>query len=272
MRESTKQNIMRILLSIIFVLITHGAMEAQNLIVHSQSSDDKENFTLQVNNRFPCSISLIVESAKLDTTFQTYIPKGNERTLLNWQNPPEELMEDPTEMFEFSFILGNPDAVHDDRYRYNLPFPAGEAYLLAQGNKTEHTHNEIISEYAFDFAMPVGSLIAAARGGVVGHVVEKYSAGGDNIHLKDRSNRVMICHDDGTVATYAHLKKDGALVEIGDRVYAGQVIGFSGSTGYSTFPHLHFVVLKGRQSIPIHFRNQYTILYEGQIYKHEDKP
>lgn len=74
----------------------------------------------------------------------------------------------------------------------------------------------------------------------------------------------------GTVATYAHLKKDGALVEIGDQVYAGQVIGFSGNTGYSTFPHLHFVVLKGKQSIPIRFRNQYTILYEGQVYEHEE--
>lgn len=261
---------MRLFLSIVLIVSTCGAVGAQNLIVHSQSSDNNDNFSLQVNNRFPCSISLILESPKLDTTFQSYIPKGKKRTLFNWQDPPKELMKDPAEAFEFSFILGNPDAVHDDKYQYNLPFPPGEAHLLTQGNKTEYTHNENISEYAFDFAMPVGSLVAAARSGVVGHVVEKYSAGGNNVNLKDKTNRIMICHDDGTVATYAHLKEDGALVEIGDRVYTGQVIGFSGNTGYSTFPHLHFVVVKGQQSIPIRFRNQYTIMYEGEIYKHEE--
>lgn len=261
---------MRLFFSVILIISTCGAINAQNLIVYSQNNDNKNSLTLQVSNKFPCHISVTVESAKLDTNFQTYIPKGDEQTLFTWKNPPKKMVSDPAEFFDFSFILGNPNAVHDDRYRYNLPFPPGEAYLLAQGNKSEYTHNEAFSEYAFDFAMPVGSLIAAARGGVVGHVVEKYSTGGDNENLKDKTNRIMICHDDGTVGNYAHLKKDGALVEVGDMVYAGQVIGFSGNTGYTTFPHLHFVVSKGRHSVPIHFRNQYTVLYEGEVYKHEE--
>lgn len=261
---------MRLFLTVVFIISIFGVVEAQSLIVHSQNNDDQNSFSLHISNRFPCHISVIVESPKLDTTFQTYIPKGNDQNLFTWENPPENMASDPAEFFEFSFILGNPEAVHDDRYRYNLPYPPGDAYMLVQGNKAKYTHNEIISEYAFDFAMPEGSLIAAARSGIVGHVVEKYSTGGDNKDLIDKTNRIMICHDDGTVATYAHLKKDGALVDTGDGVYAGQVIGFSGNTGYTTFPHLHFVVSKGRQSIPIHFRNQYTILYEGEVYEHEE--
>lgn len=259
---------MRLLVAILLVISSCRVSNAQNLVVHSQT-DNKQNFTMQINNKFPCSISLMVESPQLDTTFQTFIPKGNEQTLIDSQDPPQEVIENPSNVFEFSFILGNPDAVHDDRYQYELPFPKGEAYMLAQGNKTKYTHDEMSSEYAFDFAMPVGSLISAARGGVVGHVVDKYDTGGNDKTLMDKTNRIMICHDDGTVAAYAHLKNDGAFVEIGDRVYAGQVIGFSGNTGYSTFPHLHFVVLKGKRSIPIRFRNQYTILYEGEVYEHK---
>jgi murein DD-endopeptidase MepM/ murein hydrolase activator NlpD len=260
---------MRLLVSILLIVSTCGVVGAQNLMVYPQKDDNKNSLSLQVYNKFPCPITLRVQSAELDTTFQTFMPKESDQTLFIWQDPPKEMVEN-IEKFEYNFILGDPDAIHNDRYQYNLPYPRGEAYILAQGNKTEHTHNEIISEYAFDFAMPVGSLVSAARGGVVGYVVDKYSVGGNDISLKEKTNRIIICHEDGTVAAYGHLKKDGAFVEVGDIVYAEQVIGRSGNTGYSTFPHLHFVVLKGRRSIPIRFRNQYTILYEGQLYKHEE--
>lgn len=261
---------MRVLISILLIVFTCGTAGAQNLIVHPQNDEEQNIFSMQVINRFPCPITLTMKSTKLDTTFETFIPKNERQTLFKWQDPPQMLVENPGEMFLYNYFLGDPNAVHDDRYQYNLPYPPGEAYMLAQGNKTEHTHNEDISKYAFDFAMPVGSLISAARGGRVGYVVEKYSEGGDDIRLKAKTNRILICHDDGTVAAYAHLKKDGAFVEVGDMVYAGQVIGLSGNTGYSTFPHLHFVVLKGRESIPIRFRNQYTILYEGEVYEHKE--
>lgn len=261
---------MRLLISILLIVSTYGIAGAQNLIVHPQKDDEKNNFSLQIYNKFPCPITLTVNSSELDTTFQTFIPEEEDQTLFKWQNPPKKLVENNEKLFDYNFILGNPDAVHDDRYQYELPFPKGEAYMLAQGNKTEHTHNKPISKYAFDFAMPVGSLVSAARGGVVGYVVNKYNKGGNDAKLMEKSNRIMICHDDGTVAAYAHLKKDGAFVEVGDIVYAGQVIGLSGNTGYTTFPHLHFVVLIGERSIPIRFRNQYTILYEGEIYEHEE--
>lgn len=240
------------------------------MIIHPQKDEKKHTFSLQVVNKFPCAVTLIIKSSKLDTTFEKFIPRNKQRRILKWQDPPKLLVENPAEALEYTYYLGDPNAVHDDRYQYNLPYPQGEAYMLVQGNKSQHTHDEDISRYAFDFAMPVGSLISAARGGRVGNVVDKYSEGGNDASLKSKTNRILICHDDGTVAAYAHLKKDGAFVEIGDRVYAGQVIGFSGNTGYSTFPHLHFVVLRGRQSIPIRFRNQYTILYEGEVYEHKE--
>jgi hypothetical protein len=55
---------------------------------------------------------------------------------------------------------------------------------------------------------------------------------------------VLIRHDDGTIAEYAHLRKDGVNLLIGDWIRAGSVIGYSGNTGYTSGPHLHFEVYK----------------------------
>jgi murein DD-endopeptidase MepM/ murein hydrolase activator NlpD len=68
------------------------------------------------------------------------------------------------------------------------------------------------------------------------------------------SNRVNVTHDDGTVATYWHL--DVATVHVGDRVKIGDQLGFSGTSGCSTGPHLHFEVMEHCptgfcQSVPI---------------------
>ena len=62
------------------------------------------------------------------------------------------------------------------------------------------------------------------------------------VFFYDKANHVVILHDDGSYATYAHLLIGKIEVEVGDRVETGDVIGYSGNTGFSTGPHLHFVV------------------------------
>lgn len=52
-------------------------------------------------------------------------------------------------------------------------------------------------------------------------------------------NHLLIRHDDGTVAAYAHLRHDSAAVRAGDSVAAGQPIGQVGNTGNTSEPHLH---------------------------------
>jgi murein DD-endopeptidase MepM/ murein hydrolase activator NlpD len=54
----------------------------------------------------------------------------------------------------------------------------------------------------------------------------------------------VIYHEDGTFAEYVHLKKDGAQVSVGDMVSAGDFIAYSGNTGWSSGPHLHFMVFQ----------------------------
>ena len=58
------------------------------------------------------------------------------------------------------------------------------------------------------------------------------------------NNKIVIKHDDGTFAQYMHLTQNGALVEIGEEISQGDLIGSSGNTGLAGFPHLHFVLTK----------------------------
>jgi murein DD-endopeptidase MepM/ murein hydrolase activator NlpD len=81
-----------------------------------------------------------------------------------------------------------------------------------------------------DFGAPSGSPIYAAEAGVV---VSAGVRGG-------YGNATVIDHGGGVATLYAHQSRLG--VRAGERVARGQVIGYVGSTGYSTGPHLHFEV------------------------------
>ncbi len=138
-----------------------------------------------------------------------------------------------------------------------LPYGVGERHLVTQDNCTPFTHSGRM-RYAYDFDMPVGTEITAARAGVVVYLEEHWPDGDGQWY---HSNLVRIDHGDGTYALYAHLTTDGVLVEVGDRVAVGEVIALSGNSGYTLDqPHLHFHVapcsfyeLCG--TVPVTFRN-----------------
>jgi len=70
---------------------------------------------------------------------------------------------------------------------------------------------------------------------------------------------VRVLHDDGTFAVYAHLAWDSIRVRPGQQVARGERIAASGNTGFTTGPHLHFVVLRNEGlksvSVPVRFSN-----------------
>jgi murein DD-endopeptidase MepM/ murein hydrolase activator NlpD len=146
-------------------------------------------------------------------------------------------------LFRYSHHFGRMDAVHDESAVYRLPFEEGHAFTVSQahgGKLTSHNNRENL--YAVDFAMPVGSAVTAARGGTVIDVTLRHREGGFSTSYIDKANTVAIVHDDGTVAEYAHLSPGAEVVKLGQRVHAGELIGYSGNTGYSSGPHLHFIV------------------------------
>ena len=95
-------------------------------------------------------------------------------------------------------------------------------------------------EYALDFKVKKKTRICAARDGIVTGARSHSDEGGLKPENMSDGNYVSIQHDDGSFAHYWHLNKDGVLVHVGDTITKGQVIGLSGNTGYSAFPHLHF--------------------------------
>jgi murein DD-endopeptidase MepM/ murein hydrolase activator NlpD len=127
----------------------------------------------------------------------------------------------------------------DNSFIYHLPFAKGSKFLLIQGYNSTMSHKD---ELSLDFKMRKGSKICAARAGVVTEIKKDSDVGGLKDEYLSQGNHIIITHDDGSTAMYWHLKKDGVLVNVGDSVIQGQHIGYSGNTGYTAFPHLHFQV------------------------------
>lgn len=138
---------------------------------------------------------------------------------------------------------------------YVLPFQVGLAFSVGQGNCTSGSHRAGgATPHAYDFLMPIGTPVVAAREGTVLLVEERFV---DGDHTPGHENFINVTQPDGTIAGYVHLTRDGALVTVGDLVRQGDVIGISGDTGNSTAPHLHFHVqlCAGCTTAAVVFRN-----------------
>jgi murein DD-endopeptidase MepM/ murein hydrolase activator NlpD len=92
---------------------------------------------------------------------------------------------------------------------------------------------------AVDYAAPTGTPVRAVADGTVSH------AGRDGGY----GLAVQIRHRSGYRTLYAHLSRLGRDVRAGARVDQRQVIGYVGSTGLSTGPHLHYEVIKGGRRV-----------------------
>jgi len=160
----------------------------------------------------------------------------------------------------------------DTSYVYSLPYEEGKSYLLVQGYFSRLSHKE---RAALDFKMKRGTKICAAREGVVVRVKKDGDRGGWNKKYRSYGNNIVIQHPDSSRAGYWHLQKESALVNAGDTVKKGQVIGLSGKTGYAFFPHLHFLVWRfdnmGKwQQVPGRFQTGKGIKYLKPLHKYRN--
>ena len=138
-----------------------------------------------------------------------------------------------------------------------LPYPAGSSYYVSQANCSSGGHQGPY-KYSYDFVMPIGTKVTAARAGVVAETRTRFRDGQSG---EGQSNWVKIRHEDGTIAAYSHLTEQGVLVKVGDQIVPGQLIGLSGNTGNTGgLPHLHFHVCPCSEpvdcgTLPVTFRN-----------------
>ncbi len=171
--------------------------------------------------------------------------------------PVARITPGPSNPGDFRLLLdavpGQPGAIAED-HPYHLPF-LHDRIRVDQGPGGEFSHRDPENLHAVDFALPAGTPVLAAREGVVMQAEDGFdTAGTERADLAERTNFVRILHRDGSMAVYAHLRPGGILVHPGQQVTAGQRIGLSGNTGFSTAPHLHFVLQVNRgmrlESVP----------------------
>lgn len=126
---------------------------------------------------------------------------------------------------------------------YFLPYPNGLVWQCVQGANSGGSHSGRAG-WAWDFRMPQGSPIMAARDGVVSMLKQDSDQScPQNIYsCPDWNNYIVIDHGDGSSASYLHGFVNGARVRLGQQVKQGDIIGISGTTGQSGGPHLHFQV------------------------------
>jgi murein DD-endopeptidase MepM/ murein hydrolase activator NlpD len=151
-----------------------------------------------------------------------------------------------------SFQPGDAFMQPDRHARYFLPLRKGTKFLIAQEPGSELstiiTHDNEHTRYDIDFGIAEGTLVTAARAGVVIDFKDTYTVGRPDPSLISKANYVAIMHADRTVAHYAHLAPRGVLVQIGQHVHAGDAIAYSGNTGFTQGPHLHFGVRRAAVS------------------------
>lgn len=159
----------------------------------------------------------------------------------------------------------------DGTFIYMLPYEIGTSQFYVQGWHSKLSHE---GEYSMDFKMEIGTNICAARSGEVVACVDSFSEGGLDEALLNKGNHVIILHDDSTYAGYWHLNPNSLEISKGDHVLKGQVLGQSGHTGYSAFPHLHFMVFTytssgSKQTRPARFSSESGPRYlkPGSSYK-----
>lgn len=223
------------------------ALESKNFTkkVYIASKREFNSIDIFIHNENPYPITLSIEGSYINVKSTT--AALNEIVLKAksiYRYTRLELGADKSSYsYNYRWIAGGKDAKHDDSYLYRIPYKKGDSYIISQGYNGAYTHKGR-SRYALDFAMPTGTGVYAAREGVVIKTKSASRVGGYDKKYASKGNYVTILHSDGTMAIYYHLKYRGTAVNVGDRVLRGQLIGYSGSTGYSSGPHLHFAVFQ----------------------------
>ena len=237
----------------------------EDLITHSLYRAAKNN---QIQN------SIIIEFARIygfQIDFQRDIKKNDSFQILFviYENDKNEIIETGEILYANLNISGIKNELYffDDEKNKGHYDPSGKSIQKAL-MKTPINGARLSSSFGMrkhpidgfnkmhrgtDFAAPTGTPIMASGDGIITKV--GWCGGGGNC--------VKIKHNKTYQTIYAHMSKFSGLAKKGNRVKQGQIIGFVGSTGKSTGPHLHYEVIENGKRI----NSQTLKLPSGKILK-----
>jgi murein DD-endopeptidase MepM/ murein hydrolase activator NlpD len=173
---------------------------------------------------------------------------------LNLQNTDLQLYKFEYEKNKIDYFDENGKSVR----KTLMKTPINGARLSSSFGKRKHPilgYNKLHT--GTDFASPKGTPIMASGDGIISRA--KWCGGGGNC--------IKIKHNSVYQTVYAHLSKFGKGIKRGVRVKQGQIIGYVGSTGMSTGPHLHYEVIENGRKI----NSQKLKLPSGRILKGKDR-
>ncbi len=135
---------------------------------------------------------------------------------------------------------------------YHLPIDINKV-TATQKDSIAHVGNLV---HSVDYDAPEGTLVYAALDGVVISVKDDSNKGGLDKKFENDGNYIEVLHKHDEISEYEHLRQHSVRVKVGDRVTTGDILAEVGNTGWSEYPHLHFMVyLKNRpyKTIKINF-------------------
>lgn len=134
--------------------------------------------------------------------------------------------------FDDPSVRGYYDATGKSPYEGGWRKPISGAAITSPFNprRMHPILHKIMPHMGTDIGAPLGTPVGAAAPGTVSYLGPGGAAG----------NLIKILHADGIETGYAHLSRYAAGIKVGDKVRRMQTIGYVGSTGRSTGPHLHF--------------------------------
>lgn len=169
---------------------------------------------------------------------------------------------------QYQYVVGRPLPHYSSPTPYLPPLAPGSRFLVTQTFNGEFSHNDAQNRYAVDIMMPIDTPVHASRAGTVLEVENDFTDSGTLRAYATKANSIYILHDDGSMAIYAHLALEKALVHPGQKVQTGELIGYSGNTGFSSGPHLHFAIQVNRgmelASVPFQFLDARQHAFEPQ--------
>ncbi|HBB56851.1 TPA: hypothetical protein DEW47_00965 [Patescibacteria group bacterium] len=205
---------------------------------------DKENYRKDLGN---------LQSKYVDQKYLVEVNKSNKNKLLTETKNKEaeyqkRLAEQKAAREQFEADLRklesqlqfelDPDSIPSAK-KGVLRWPLDNVYITQYFGNTEFAKNGAYNgkgHNGVDFRASEGTEIKAALEGEVIAINSKVA------YMCQYGKWVLIRHPNGLTTLYAHLSLVPDRIKVGQKVTMGQVIGYSGSTGYSTGPHLHFTV------------------------------
>lgn len=234
--------------------------------VYVSADKESEGIVVRAYNRniYPVTISVTLNDlqnlrSSKPSPYRVELAPKSELQLMKLT--PEAVGKAYSYQSHYSWVMGRYSARHDHLFLYRLPFKTGKRVRVTQGFNGKKSHKER-SRYAVDFGVPVGTPVYAARSGRVVTTEARHNRGKLERGYGKYANYIFIEHGDGSYASYFHLKQNGVAVAVGQKIAEGELIGYSGNTGYSSGPHLHFSVgcatadpSHGTQSVPIRLKS-----------------